>query len=277
MIKLNGKEINPTMFPDGTSQVWKVEGILEYPHHNFIHWNFEHEFELMHVMQLNDLCREIGSPVHLNLPYLPYARQDKGVTNETTFALNTFARIINSGHFYQINVFDAHSNAYMDIHYCYNTMPDLSFVKDYSLVCFPDKGAMNRYARTVSLYNNQTFYAEKVRDQKTGWITHYDIISKYQPTDLNVIVVDDLCDGGMTFNILADSLQDMGVGQLDLYVSHGIFSKGVEELLTKYDNIITTDTRFANVDLDIAAAQSNKWKSIRDSVNDGRLTIRKAW
>ena len=31
MIKLNGHEIKPTIFPDGTSQVWKIDDILFYP------------------------------------------------------------------------------------------------------------------------------------------------------------------------------------------------------------------------------------------------------
>jgi hypothetical protein len=64
------------------------------------------------------------------------------------------------------------------------------------------------------------------------------------------------------------------VGKLDLYVTHGLFSKGIGELLKKYNRIITTDTRFSNINLDHAAVQSNQWRKIRDSVKNGRLVIK---
>jgi ribose-phosphate pyrophosphokinase len=56
-----------------------------------------------------------------------------------------------------------------------------------------------------------------------------------------VLVVDDLCDGGATFLALADALADV-VADAGLYVSHGVFSKGLDALLGRYGRIITTDS-----------------------------------
>jgi phosphoribosylpyrophosphate synthetase len=274
MIKLNGKEINPTIFPDGTSQVWQLDHDFNENIINTILWDFERESELIHVIQLHDLLTFGFNNHHVELimPYLPYARQDKNVSNGETFALYSFTRILRSCKFKKIVSYDAHSNsAFNCLDNFVNIAPNLSFTKDYGLVCFPDKGAMDRYS---DLVDKPAFYAEKVRDQKTGWITHYDIVSELHPIDYDIIVVGDLCDGGMTFNILADKLHEIGVGKLDLYVTHGLFSKGIGELLKNYNRIITTDTRFSNINLDHEAVQSNQWRLIRDSVKDGRLIIK---
>lgn len=274
MIKLNGVKVVPTIFPDGTSQVWKIDNIKV--EGNVIVWDYEHEAELIHILQLADLLNDWSA--NLVIPYLPYARQDKGIRNDETFALRTFASII-TGTFDRITTFDVHSSVAREllsspITTFANMAPDFTFTRDYDVVIFPDAGAMERYGHLIDIYNQQVMYGEKVRDQQTGWITKYDLKGDYLLTDLDVIVVDDLCDGGATFEILAESINRMIPGRVDLYVSHGLFSKGVNNLLRQYDKIITTDTRFHGIDLNIAAVQSPKWKQIRNAVGCKELEIK---
>ena len=57
MIKLNGHIITPTIFPDKTSQVWKLEQDWFFPTNNVITWEFENEAEFMQLAQLNDLVQ----------------------------------------------------------------------------------------------------------------------------------------------------------------------------------------------------------------------------
>ena len=40
-------------------------------------------------------------------------------------------------------------------------------------------------------------------------------------------MVDDLCDGGATFILLAKELLSKGAKEVHLFVSHGIFSRGL--------------------------------------------------
>ena len=42
--------------------------------------------------------------------------------------------------------------------------------------------------------------------------------------------MDDICDGGATFTLLGYALQAMGVTEIHLYVSHGLFTKGTQVL-----------------------------------------------
>ena len=71
-------------------------------------------------------------------------------------------------------------------------------------------------------------YGEKVRDQLTGNIVRYKIVG--EPVGKNVLIIDDICDGGMTFKLLAKDLLAAGAKSVVLFVTHGLFSKGLQTL-----------------------------------------------
>lgn len=228
MILLNGIEINPTIFPDKTSQVWKLPNEAFGASPDIITWSFENEAELFHVCQLADLVKNAS----LEMPYLPYGRQDKAVNNEETFALRTFARIINSCGFRDVRFLDGHSaEASKLIRNSCDEFPSEAIEAAQRavpgcLLAYPDKGAFDRYSPA---YGNEAVLGDKVRDQSTGYISHFEI-SQADPRERDVLIIDDICDGGMTFKILAKSLLDAGAESVHLYVTHGIFSKGLDTL-----------------------------------------------
>jgi phosphoribosylpyrophosphate synthetase len=45
--------------------------------------------------------------------------------------------------------------------------------------------------------------------------------------DKRVLIVDDICDGGKTFELLAKDLYNAGAEEVNLFVTHGLFSKGL--------------------------------------------------
>ena len=47
---------------------------------------------------------------------------------------------------------------------------------------------------------------------------------------MNVLVWDDLCDAGGTFILLAKELLTNGAKEVNLFVSHGLFTKGTQIL-----------------------------------------------
>jgi ribose-phosphate pyrophosphokinase len=81
--------------------------------------------------------------------------------------------------------------------------------------------------------------ARKERNFETGALRSYDL-PKLDPTKRH-LVVDDICDGGGTFALLA---QAAGVpkSQLALWVTHGIFSGAATNLSNYYEHILTTDS-----------------------------------
>jgi len=76
---------------------------------------------------------------------------------------------------------------------------------------------------------------------ETGRITEL-IIDSEDLKGQDCLVVDDICDGGATFLRLALALKAKNAGRLYLAVSHGIFSKGLDQLLEHYEQLYTSDS-----------------------------------
>ena len=228
MINLNGHIITPTIFPDKTSQVWKLDPKHFLSDNNVITWEFTNEAEFIHLAQLKALLDlNYGLNTTLELPYLPYARQDKAINNESTFALYPFALLLNSLGFTKVCVFDPHNTELTQrlINNVETEMPDTKplLKKLGTLPVYPDLGAVKRYDAPTSALR-----CEKVREPLTGAITGLKVIGKVQKKPY--LIIDDLCDGGRTFIEVAKVLYQKGAIEVHLYVSHGIFSKGLEPL-----------------------------------------------
>ena len=111
-----------------------------------------------------------------------------------------------------------------------------------STFVIPDAGANKKTAKIASYFGHSSFIrADKLRNLSTG-----DILETVVYGDVvgNITIVDDLCDGGKTFIELAKVLKQKGAEKINLYVTHGIFSKGTYPLYTAgIDYIITTNSR----------------------------------
>lgn len=234
MFKVNDQQIKVTIFPDKTSQVWKLPEELFLMQTINIDWYFDHEGEVMHLVQLVDLFRSRGPRViNLYIDYLPYARQDKKVSNETTFALSSFIKVLNILNIDKISILDPHSNNYLDLNAERKYIYPLSFIdKAFDLtlsevICYPDVGAYDRYYRGT----NKETYFKKVRDSLSGEIIKIDIIKEMcDVKNKNILLVDDICDGGRTFVKAVELLYSNGAKEVNLYVTHGIFSAGLQPL-----------------------------------------------
>jgi ribose-phosphate pyrophosphokinase len=234
MIFLNDTPVIPTVFPDLTSQVWKLDDQVfnRYEEAKII-WNFEHEGEFMGVAQLVTLLKYNGvHDISLKIPYLPYGRQDKSVSNGSTFALYPFAKLLNTLGFKSVEVFDPHSGVAFQL---IENLKIVTPVKEVYLTAgllgadtflYPDKGAKEKYTK---IFDFPFITGKKDRDQSTGKIISLGVEGDCKGK--RVLIVDDICDGGGTFVGLADVLLMNGAKEVNLYVSHGIFSKGTQVLL----------------------------------------------
>jgi ribose-phosphate pyrophosphokinase len=234
MIYLNGQPLDVTLFPDNTSQVWKIPNISDFQF-GFVVWKFSHEGEFVQLAQLKTLLDSYNLETYLRITYLPYGRQDKKVSNETTFALFPFAKLLNSLNFKEVILVDPHSQVALDFIknsravYPIGNLMGVIYETGADMICYPDKGALAKYVKEYGEIQLPYIFGEKVRDQLTGNITAYSLIGDCYGK--NVLIVDDICDGGMTFKILAKDLLASGAKSVVLFVTHGIFSKGVRTLL----------------------------------------------
>ena len=194
----------------------------------------------------------------LNLPYLPYGRADrvfeKGNPNALLSFLNTLHDI--SG-FDEIHICDIHNlQAVKDIVYrygfnlniieksqlqCFKDSLSYDNKKDWDVVIAPDKGAVEK-AKTIADYLGvECVFADKVRDISTGKLTEMNL-PDYDFTGKKVLIPDDICDNAGTHVWLADLLKQAGASQVDLYITHAIFPKGIKHLTGFIDNVYCYQT-----------------------------------
>ena len=268
MIKVNGFVIKPTIFPDGTSQVWKLpEGLLS---NNYvaITWYFEAERELLDVFSIRALFPS-AKEIVLYMPYLPYARQDKDIDNNQTFSLMVFATLINTMGFHQVAAVDVHNPELCKkifrnfVSYDVTTVQqNLVGILQPDCIVYPDKGANDRYHSKLKT-DLPTLVFPKERDTHTGEV----IRSNEMPQDVRetlgtlgvlrstlkreprFLILDDICDGGATFIGLANVIHDIWPkAVISLFVTHGIFSKGMKPLADAGITAYTTNTLLKNVE-----------------------------
>jgi len=193
-----------------------------------------------------------GQPRVLALPYLPSARGDKDVPSPA--AVN--ATLAADSGITDIITIDPHSPVWL------NTLRDTNpVIREHTLplgdivrraltadgtrpqhlgVISPDKGAVARATEVATLLGLPVYVADKHRDPTTGHLTHYSLNADLEAGEY--LVVDDICDGGGTFALLAGAVHDGVV--LDLWVTHGGFTKPDFSAAARahYRRIYTTDS-----------------------------------
>lgn len=221
-----------TIFPDKTSQVWRVKDDNNSGLYRIV-WNFENEAELIHVLQLATLISKKGH-VYLHIPYLVYGRQDKPISNNSTFALIVFGDVLlNSGLFKEISSLDIHNPK--AVPFIRNIIPNERIKEvlkdsDATAVCFPDKGASMRGYKYDREYYGEPIILDKKRNQQTGEIEGLKFASKvpYNLSGFKVLILDDIGDGMRTFIEASKLLKAFGAKEVYVYTTHGIYSKGLD-------------------------------------------------
>lgn len=196
-----------------------------------------------------------GTPIVLSMPYVPYARQDRVANPGEALSARVFCDLINAQQYARVDVQDPHSDvvtALLDRVSIVDPLPSLRRAlaslgvdaqsgRRAALVA-PDAGARKRVMHLAHALELEVVFAEKVRNTQTGKITGTQVVGDLP--DAPLVVVDDICDGGRTFTELAITLRTRQAEQrldrpLYLYVTHGIFSKGLAPLLEHYGKVFT--------------------------------------
>lgn len=203
---------------------------------------------------LSNLCI---TPIHLLLPYVLYGRQDRVMVRGESFSLLVLARMIADMDFDQVTIVDPHSEVTVSTFKALGV--PLKVITQFDVIhqfqafstrvaggvtfVSPDAGSNKKTSEIAKYYGHRTFIrADKLRELSTGKILET-IVYADDLTGKDVLIADDLCDGGMTFIGLAAALRAKGAAKVILYVTHGLFSKGVAALLDGgIDQIFMTDS-----------------------------------
>lgn len=209
--------------------------------------------DVMALVMVTDSLREQGfTKIRLTMPYVPYARQDRVCNPGEALSIRAFAKIINSLNFASVAIYDPHSDVTTALIDRCIAVKSVQLLAKHEQVgewiyqehrkgtplylVSPDAGSVKKtyeIAKNFPQFKGIIF-AEKVRDVVTGNIIRTSV--GQLPDDFcnaKLLVCDDICDGGRTFTELGKVLQQYNPKEMNLYVTHGIFSQGKEVLLNK--------------------------------------------
>jgi ribose-phosphate pyrophosphokinase len=221
-----------------------------------IHARLIKSASLVQLMMVNDALKRLVNnsiDIELVIPYFPYARQDRVCVEGEAFGAAVMAEFINSLGFNKVTIWDAHSKispslinnvvnvAQLEILQRCDALTQRIATGELILVS-PDAGASKKTEAIAKAYPDsaKVIQARKRRDLETGTIIKTEVEGDIAGKQL--LIVDDICDGGRTFIELAKVLKAAGASYIGLFVTHGIFSKGIEVFEGLIDEIYTTDS-----------------------------------
>jgi len=120
--------------------------------------------------------------------------------------------------------------------------------KDNPYVLIPDAGAIKKadsWLPDVRELTRGVIQGLKHRDTTTGDLAFIRIDNFPEEAKGNpIVIIDDICDGGGTFNVLAKICLERGASEVRLGVTHGLFTKGLVELQENISFIATFGEHF---------------------------------
>lgn len=209
--------------------------------------------ELVRLILISEAIRANGTELQeLRIGYFPYARQDRRCNSGEAHSMRVISSVINSLGWKKVVVVDPHSDVVEALVDNVEIIPQERIVGNYPeilelcsnekvVLVSPDGGSLKKINKVSSAINCPVVRADKRRCISTGKIEEV-LVHGYAGDDKHYLICDDICDAGGTFIMLADALQKLGAKNISLYVTHGIFSKGVGPLAPFFKNIFTTDT-----------------------------------
>lgn len=236
-------------FPGGETHMKNEQGFWTGNEIAVVRGHSEWERDLFKLQLWAETVDAQGGTTTALIPYIPGARADRGVP----LSGNRYAHMVNLAEISKLYCFDIHSAT---AHQFYNNLVSIGVedelvdcirhrnVSQYHVVIAPDKGATDRARVVASMLGLPLLTATKHRDPGTGELSRFEIDLEGHEEASRFLIVDDICDGGGTFNGLAKVLNRKAkhIAILDLFVTHGIFSKELSALSAQFDNVYTTDT-----------------------------------
>lgn len=234
-------------YPDGQISVVLLDNEIDAPVHLLGRFNSYEDLFL--ILAANDACKTICNEIHLTLPYVFGSRSDRRFKSNQSFDLKIICDIINRCKFKSITLLDPHSdvlpallstddtNVYVinQLTWILDAISEFNIDMRDGILVSPDAGAYKKIFKIGEYLNKPIITANKYRNTD-GDIT----LEVYGDVkDKHCFIIDDICDGGYTFVTLAKKLKELGASQVDLFVTHGIFSKGK---LDYVDKIYTTNS-----------------------------------
>lgn len=207
----------------------------------------------VHLIQLFfmlDACKELNINVHLFIPYLAYARQDKRFKDYECISSKTVLNILNSFNLKSFYTIDVHEKKLLKhIKTESKNVTATSIIGRYlreedlkdPVIISPDKGAIDIARRVAEILNCEYDYLEKKRISGDTVETRPKNIDT---RERDVVIVDDMISTGGTMARACEILKKEGTRKVLAGATHLLMVGGAEEKLkgAGIDKIFGTDS-----------------------------------
>ncbi len=263
-------------YPDGQQNIELID-----PHEYWRNHTSNHEIiiqsRLNNWMDLELICCSVAvlrrcfnhTRVNISLivPYFLGARSDRQFGEWTnSYLKDVIAPVINNLNLRGVQVYDPHSSVLDAV--INNLHPhDSTFLLKWAIgeiypheasygfssgaipnypfiLISPDAGASHKIYKLAEKigYTGDIITCSKERD-KEGELTKVNVPTEGKNIgNKDLIIIDDICDGGATFINIAKEIKSKRTNKIYLIVTHGIFSKGFAELDKYFDGIYCTNS-----------------------------------
>lgn len=180
----------------------------------------------------------------LNIMCLIGQRSDRRFDFFQSFDLQVVTDFINSMNYDIVQVFHPHSDVVTGMIKNSIALPPTQYIKkaledfeECGTIVSPDAGAYKNVKVWAEELGVDVVAANKIRvDGEPKIEFSANVEGK------NLLIVDDLADGGRTFVALAKELKEKGASEVRLYVSHGMFHYGFDELKDHISRVYCTNS-----------------------------------
>lgn len=241
-LRQDSEEIEVIRFPDGQPHI-RLRNPDQLPEDVDVTWRIRNPEELYLLACLQSALTWEGVGLgELTIPYLMAARSDRVMMSGDAYGLQVVTDVLNRLEFAGVSILDPHSAETKRL------LPTSARIEpDFLLaglradvLVLPDKGSRTHADRRRRILDaDHLVTCAKARDLSTGKLA-LAVENPEIAVGKDVVIVDDICDGGATFIAIAEQLS--GVRSLTLVVTHGIFSKGFGDLAPAFHRIICSDS-----------------------------------
>lgn len=225
-------------FPDGEPHIKLID--LDRKKDVSIICRIANPTDLFILMQVGNILNRQGIIFDIQINYLMSMRMDRVMSFNEAYSLEIVANMINSLNARKVKILEPHSEKTLALIKRSSKIDDGILLTDY-LKVYPDEGAAKRYNANPMV----DVIFKKKRNLSDGRIISLEPINQdvLHKSTKAIMVIDDLCDGGMTFKLIADCLKKEAPNrEKSIVVTHMVNPKGIEILSANYDNVVFTNS-----------------------------------
>ena len=200
--------------------------------------------ELFILMQVMDILDRQEVTYSVTIYYLMGMRMDRVMDFNRPFTLKVVSTLLSKSKAYEIRILEPHSKKIFDLSNIFTEYTD-DFLEGFKIgllschqLVLPDAGAQKRYSNV-----SKAILCNKVRDEQTGKLTGFEVKNPNDIQNKDLLIFDDLCDGGGTFcGIAAELRKYKPEANIDIFVTHMVNRKGIENLAKTFNKVYFTNS-----------------------------------